>query len=86
MSRESASSRASQLARQMMLHGRPVPKEELMDRLSNITVERVTDLASRLFSTTPTITGIGPLDRLASYDRIRDLLASQPAGEHKIAV
>jgi predicted Zn-dependent peptidase len=86
MSRESASSRASQLARQMMLHGRPVPKEELMDRLSNITVERVTDLASRLFSTKPTITGIGPLDRLASYDRISDLLASRPASAQKIAV
>jgi len=86
MSRESASSRASQLARQMMLHGRPVPMEELMERLSNITVERVTDLASRLFSTRPTVAGIGPLDRLASYDHISDLLTSRPASEQKIAV
>jgi len=86
MSRESVASRASQVARQIMLHGRPVPMEELIERLSNITVERVTDLASRLFATTPTVAGIGPLSKLASYDRIRGLLSAGEAGQHKIAV
>src|SRR5690606_15418678 len=51
MSHESAASRASQIARQMLLFGRPIGTEELVDRLSKLTVERLTDLSSRLFST-----------------------------------
>ena len=54
MSAESPASRASQIARQMLLFGRPIAKEELIDRLSALTVERLTDLSSRLFSTKPT--------------------------------
>ena len=50
MSAESAASRASQIARQLLLFGRPIPKEELVERLSALTVERLTDLSSRLFS------------------------------------
>ena len=42
MSAESASSRASQIARQLLLFGRPIAKEELMERLSALTVERLT--------------------------------------------
>ena len=51
MSQESAASRAGQIARQMLLYGHPVTVEELMERLSNITAERLTDLALRLFQT-----------------------------------
>ena len=36
------SSRASQIARQLLLFGRPIAKEELMERLSALTVERLT--------------------------------------------
>ena len=54
MSAESAASRASQIARQILLFGRPIDKEELMTRLSALTVERLTDLSARLFSTRPT--------------------------------
>src|SRR5690606_39957147 len=37
MSRESPSSRASQIARQLLLYGRPIEIEEMMERLSNLT-------------------------------------------------
>src|SRR5690606_35894530 len=40
MSRESPASRASQIARQLLLYGRPIEMEELMERLSKLTVER----------------------------------------------
>ena len=82
MSGESASSRASQIARQLLLFGRPIAKEELMERLSALTVERLTDLSSRLFSTTPTIAAVGPVGTLAPYEAIRDALPrseSEPA-------
>ncbi|MBN9071469.1 MAG: insulinase family protein [Rhizobiales bacterium] len=86
MSGESASSRASQIARQLLLFGRPIPKEELVDRLSKLTVERLTDLSGRLFSTTPTVAAIGPVSGLAPYERIRATLPGLPASEQKLAV
>lgn len=77
MSGESAASRAGQIARQIMLFGRPIPNDELMDRLSKITVERLTDLAGRLFiDSVPTVAAIGPVSKLASYDEICARLSS----------
>jgi len=86
MSAESPASRASQIARQLLLFGRPIPKDELVDRLSKLTVERLTDLSSRLFSTTPTLAAIGPIGALSSYDRIRATLPSLGGAERKLAV
>ncbi len=74
MSGESASSRASQIARQLLLFGRPIPMDELVDRLSKLTVERLTDLAGRLFSSKPTLTAIGPVDALPAFEEVQGML------------
>ncbi|MEJ6781239.1 M16 family metallopeptidase [Aminobacter sp. Piv2-1] len=86
MSAESCSSRASQIARQLLLFGRPIAKEELMERLSALTVERLTDLSSRLFSTRPTITAVGPVGTLAPYESILDSLPGTQTAARKLAV
>lgn len=86
MSGESSASRASQIARQLLLFGRPIDKEELMTRLGALTVERLTDLSGRLFSTAPTVAAIGPISSLAPYERISDLLPSAPDSLRKVAV
>ena len=86
MSSESAASRASQIARQIMLYGRPVAMEELVDRLANITTARLSDLAGRLFSTRPTVAAIGPIAKLASYERMQNLLMNAGQPPRKIAV
>lgn len=76
MGQESPAARAGQIARQMMLYGRPISNTELMDRLSGITTERLTDLSGRLFfDTTPTLSAIGPLDRLAPLSDITSSLS-----------
>ena len=49
MGQESPAARAGQIARQMMLYGRIIPNNEMMERLAGITIERLTDLAGRLF-------------------------------------
>ncbi len=67
---ESPASRAGQLARQLLLYGRPIPREELMERLGAITRERLTDLAGRLFSGRPTLAAIGPVSGLAPFDAV----------------
>lgn len=74
MSHESVASRASQIARQILLFGRPVTTEELMDRLSKITLERLADLSDRLFSTKPTVAAVGPVGNLPSYQHIHDTM------------
>jgi len=86
MSAESAASRASQIARQILLFGRPIPKEELVERLSALTVDRLTDLSGRLFSTRPTIAAVGPIGSLAAYDAIRDALPGTGPAVRKLAV
>jgi len=85
MSAESASSRASQIARQLLLFGRPIAKEELMERLGALTVDRLTDLSSRLFSTKPTITAVGPVGSLPAYEEICTSLPSTANGLRQLA-
>ncbi|AHG44370.1 peptidase M16 [Rhizobium leguminosarum bv. trifolii CB782] len=71
MGQESPASRAGQIARQMMLYGRPISNTEMMERLEGITIDRLTDLAGRLFyDTVPTLSAIGPLEQLAPMEDI----------------
>jgi predicted Zn-dependent peptidase len=81
MGAESPAARAGQIARQMMLYGRPISNPEMMERLEGITIERLTDLAGRLFyDTVPTLSAIGPLEKLAPMEDITASL-SVPASK-----
>ncbi|MDB5523555.1 MAG: insulinase family protein [Rhizobium sp.] len=85
MGQESPAARAGQLARQMMLYGRPIPNYEFLQRLADITPARLTDLAGRLFfNTKPTLSAIGPVEALAPIEDIIHSLGQQP-DEHKTA-
>ncbi|EIM75663.1 peptidase M16-like protein [Nitratireductor aquibiodomus RA22] len=86
MARENPASRASQIARQLLLYGRPIDVDELMDRLSNLTVDRLTDLSQRLFTSKPTVAAIGPVGSLAPFESIQDALADQGSMPRKLAV
>lgn len=79
MGQESPSARAGQIARQMILYGRPIPNPEMMERLAGITTERLTDLSGRLFfDKVPTLSAVGPIDKLASMGEISEALVSTP--------
>ena len=86
MTPESAAPLPSQIDRQIHLFGRPIPKEELVERLSALTVDRLTDLSGRLFSTRPTIAAVGPIGSLAAYEAIRDALPGTGPAVRKLAV
>src|SRR5690606_21416701 len=85
MSREGVSNRASQIARQMLLFGRPITLEELLDRLSKITIPRLTELSARLFAGKPTIAAVGPVADLADYDTVREYLTGPRPGKLRLA-
>ena len=77
MSMESPVARAGQIARQILLFGRPIPNDELMERLDALSVERIRDLAGRLFfDTTPTLAALGPVKNIHRLDDIRETLAA----------
>ncbi|MDN2566827.1 insulinase family protein [Aquibium sp. A9E412] len=86
MSRENPASRASQIARQMLLYGRPIEIEELMERLSALSVGRLTDLSERLFTSKPTVAAVGPVGTLPAFEQISDTLSVTPPALRKLAV
>lgn len=76
ISNESPTSRANHLARQILLYGRPIPNSELMDRLTAITPERLSDLAGHMFlETKPTLTAIGPVGKLMRFDELSHIIS-----------
>lgn len=75
MSMESPAARAGQVARQILLFGRQIPNEELMERLDALSVARIRDLAGRIFhECTPTLTAIGPVANITRLDDIKQKL------------
>jgi predicted Zn-dependent peptidase len=76
MSGESAPARAGQIARQILLFGRPIPNSELLSRLDNLDTWRINDLAQRLFTASkPTVSAVGPVDNLLDMREITEKLA-----------
>ncbi len=69
---EQSSSRAEQIARQMLLFDRVIPIQELIDKVENVDIAALERLAEGLvLQKSPTIALIGPASGLASFDNIR---------------
>ena len=75
MSLESTSARAEQLARQLMVFGRPLATDEIVGRIEAVDTDAVTRVARRLRSSAPTFAALGPIGRIEAIERIRDRLA-----------
>ncbi len=75
MSMESPAARAGQIARQILLFGRQIPNDELMERLDALSVERVRDLAGRIFhESIPTLSAVGPVQNIPRLNDIKERL------------
>lgn len=75
MSMESPAARAGQIARQILLFGRPIPTEELTERLDAISAERLRDLAGRLLTEcNPTLAAVGPVSRVMAHKEVAERL------------
>jgi len=76
MALESTSSRCEQIARQMQVHGRVLPTEEIVARIEAVTTEQVQRLAAKLFRARPTLAAVGPLAHLPRLPSIVERLAA----------
>ncbi|MFN3232404.1 MAG: M16 family metallopeptidase [Alphaproteobacteria bacterium] len=71
MALESSSSRTDQMARQLLIYGRIVPLDELVEKLDAVTIEDVKVAARGLLTKAPlAMAAVGPLGDLPSYETV----------------
>jgi predicted Zn-dependent peptidase len=70
MSLESTSSRAEQLARQLLVFGRQIPIEEINDNIMAVDAEAARAIAARCFATKPTVAALGPIASVEAFEKI----------------
>ena len=81
MTLESPAARAGQLARQLLLFGRVIPPEELVERIEAISAADLRALADRIFrGGPPTLATVGPANGVMDRDRIAERLGVRAAG------
>ena len=74
MSLESTSARCEQLARQLIVFERPLPIDEIVSRIEDVKARDVAGAARRLASGPMTLTALGPIGRLESYETVAQRL------------
>jgi predicted Zn-dependent peptidase len=80
MALESSGSRAEQIARQMMIYGRPLPTEEIVRKIEAVTVDSVRAAGRSLLSRSrPSFAVLGPGKRLESAAAIAESLVKRVA-------
>jgi predicted Zn-dependent peptidase len=72
MSLEGTAARCEQQATHMLVFGRPLDLQELIQRIEEVDEASVTRVAGRLFSAPPTLTALGPVARIEPYERLLD--------------
>ena len=74
MGLESSSSRCEQLARQMMVFGRPLPTEETVAHIEAVDADAILRVARRIFTSPLTVAALGPVSKLEAYGDIQKRL------------
>ncbi|MEM1044491.1 MAG: pitrilysin family protein [Pseudomonadota bacterium] len=77
MALESPSARAGTLARQILLYGRAIPREEIIERIDSLSLDDVRTCAAGLVTgSQPTLAAIGPVEGLRPHEAIADRFLS----------
>ncbi len=67
---ESGSARAEQLARQVLIHGRPLTTEELVERVERVSAADAQRLAQGLFASPLSLATVGPILHVARFEAV----------------
>lgn len=79
MSLESPTARASQVSRQILIHGRPLDLREITEKIDAVSVGQVRRLAEAIFTgSRPTLATIGPPDVRIDPDLVERRLGTRP--------
>jgi predicted Zn-dependent peptidase len=70
MSLESTAARCEQIARQLHVFGRVLDIAEIVERIDAVDAPAVQRVAARILAGKPTLSALGPVDTLESYDAI----------------
>jgi predicted Zn-dependent peptidase len=70
MSRESTSTRAEQLAQQLIIHGRPVTPEEVRAKVDDVDRLSIANLAAKALSGAATLSLVGPVENSPSVEEL----------------
>ncbi|MCK5284098.1 MAG: insulinase family protein [Alphaproteobacteria bacterium] len=76
MGRESMMARADQQAKHMLFHGKTINLDELITKIDAINEHVVSQIAQKIFATTPTLAALGSLNKLEEYESITQRLAA----------
>jgi predicted Zn-dependent peptidase len=76
MGRESMMSRADQMAKHMVFRDEQLNIAKIVGMVDALNKDQIADVANRIFASKPTMTALGPLDKLESYDSVCARLAA----------
>jgi predicted Zn-dependent peptidase len=70
MTLESPLARAGQMARHILVHGRPLTLDEMVARVDAVGADDIANLAATMLASAPTVAAIGPVRKLPPLDEI----------------
>ncbi len=73
---ESPTARSEQMARQLLVFGRVLKREEIIERIDRLTVAAIRQAGAAALRTPPTVAAVGPISKVYSPDRISERLGS----------
>lgn len=76
MGRESMLRRTNMQAKHLIHHGEILNIHERLEEIETVSLDQVHKVAAKIFATTPTVTALGPLEKLEPYDQIKNRLAA----------
>ena len=75
MSLESTGARSEQLARQLLLFGRPISNAEVIEKIESADPPKLSAVAERIFKNgAPTIAALGPTSNMPDYKAVGEML------------
>ena len=70
MAQERMFSRAQHMATSLIHYGEPVPLDDIIAKIDAVDANALARVARRVFTSRPTLTALGALDRLESHDQV----------------
>jgi predicted Zn-dependent peptidase len=77
MTLESPIARAGQIARHILVHGRPLTLEEMVERVEAVGVSDIAKLAAGMLDSPPTLAAIGPVRKLPDVGEVAARIAGR---------